>query len=297
MKKYVSIAAELGYIDIPSDLVQSVEHVARLPRARQLFLSTGSQGEMHAGLSLLAAGQHKSLQVDQDDLVIVSARVIPGNQREVARLINNLYRTGAEVMHEGNSVVHASGHASQADLQLMLNLTQPRYFVPVHGEYHHLLRHAQLAGEAGIEPEGIFVIEDGVGLEATPVSARLVSGYPVGRVLVEGARVGGQDAAVVRERNYLRREGALAVSVALDSAGRIVAGPEITTRGVVYVKESAQFFDDLREVIVTELTPLAGRSPGVTSDEATAHLRRTVRRFTRQRLGRSPLLLMVVLRP
>ena len=162
MQKNVQLAAELGYLRVPEDLLLPLEELTALPPARQVILSTGSQGEPNSALALMAAGEHREVQVARGDLVILSARVIPGNERTVGRVINALYRLGAEVLYEDNAFVHVSGHASQDDLKLMMNLTRPRYFVPVHGEYRHLVAHAKLARQMGVVPsDHVLVCTDG----------------------------------------------------------------------------------------------------------------------------------------
>src|SRR5207248_3091114 len=168
---------------------------------------------------------------------VLSARVIPGNERTIGRVINALYRRGAGVLYDDDALVHVAGHASQDDLKRMLELTQPRYFVPVHGEYRHLLGHARLAASTGLAPERIFLIEDGAGLEVTKTSARVVDGFPAGRVLVVGKGVGDVGAVVLRDRQLLAGDGVVAVALTLDATGRIVAGPDIGSRGVVYGQE------------------------------------------------------------
>src|SRR6266702_5483449 len=186
MQKNVAIAAELGYLGVPADLLVPLEELASLEPARQVILSTGSQGEPNSALALMAAGEHKAVQVQPGDLVIISARVIPGNERTIGRVVNALYRLGAEVLYEDNAFVHVSGHASQEDLKLMLNLTRPRYFMPVHGEYRHLLGHARLAESVGLSSDRVFLVEDGAVVEMTKTAARVIGHLPVGRVLVDG---------------------------------------------------------------------------------------------------------------
>src|SRR5256712_5797868 len=148
-----------------------LDHLVALRPGRQVILSTGSEGEPNSALSLLATGEHRAMQVERGDLVIISSRVIPGTERTVGRIINGLYRRGADVLYEDNAFVHVSGHASQEDLKLMLNLTRPRYFMPVHGEYRHLLGHARLAAEVGLTPDRVFLMEDGAALEGTKSAA------------------------------------------------------------------------------------------------------------------------------
>src|SRR5881409_1856117 len=174
MQKNVTIAAELGYLRVPDGVIVPLEELGELPAHRQVILSTGSQGEPNSALALMTAEEHKYVHVEHENLMIISARVIPGNERTISRVVNALYRLGAEVLYEDNAFVHVSGHASQEDLKLMFNLTRPRYFIPVHGEYRHLLAHARLAESVGIGPDRVFLIEDGMGVEVSKTTARLV---------------------------------------------------------------------------------------------------------------------------
>jgi ribonuclease J len=294
MERNVAAASELGYLRVPEGLVRPLEDVVALAPERQLILSTGSQGEPHSALSLMAAGEHKYAQIARGDLVVLSARVIPGNERTVGRIINQLYRRGAEVLYDGNAFVHVSGHASQEDLKLMLNLTCPRYFVPVHGEYRHLLGHARLAGSVGLTPDRVFLIEDGAGLEVTKDSARVVDGIPAGRVLVDGKGVGDVGAVVLRDRQLLADDGVVAVSLTIDAKGHVVAGPEIATRGVVYVKESEALLEELRAAVAAAL---AERLPDEPWDREAigARTRTAVRQFINQRFQRKPVVLPMIL--
>jgi len=294
MQKNVTIAAELGYLRVPPSVVVPLEELAALPPRRQVILSTGSQGEPHSAMALMAAGEHKYVRVERGDLVIISARVIPGNERTIGRVVNALYRLGAEVLYEDNAFVHVSGHASQEDLKLMLSLTRPRYFVPVHGEYRHLLGHARLAESVGIAPERVFLMEDGMGLELTKSDARVVGGFPAGRVLVDGKSVGDIGAVVLRDRQLLAEEGLVAVSLAFDKSGVVVAGPEIASRGFVYVKESEPLLEELKKAV---LAALAERDPDAPFDRELvgATVRGAVRHFVNQRFRRKPVVLPIIL--
>jgi ribonuclease J len=294
MEKNVTIAAELGYLHVPPSLVQPLEDVVELPPHQQVILSTGSQGEPNSALSLMAAGEHKYVGIARGDLVIISARVIPGHERTVGRVINALYRRGAEVLYEDNAFVHVSGHASQEDLKLMLSLTRPRYFVPVHGEYRHLLGHARLAESVGIPPERIFLIEDGAAVEVGKSGARVLDGFPAGRVLVDGKGIGDVGAVVLRDREILSEDGVIAVSLAVDAKGAVVTGPEFASRGVFYVKESEILLDELRTAV---LTALGERGPDDPWDcEAIgARVRTAVRQFVNQRFQRKPFVLPMIL--
>ncbi|MBI4594427.1 MAG: ribonuclease J, partial [Candidatus Rokubacteria bacterium] len=257
-------------------------------------LSTGSQGEPHSALALMAVAEHKAVQVERGDLVIISARVIPGNERTVGRVINALLRLGAEVLYEDNAFVHVSGHASQEDLKLMLNLTRPRYFIPVHGEYRHLLGHARLAQTVGLGPDRVFLIEDGMGVELTKTAARVVGRYPVGRVLVDGKGVGDIGGVVLRDRQLLAQDGLLSVSLAFSREGKVVAGPEIASRGFVYVKENEPLMEELRVAILAALAE-RDRSAPFDRDLLGGLVRTTVRHFINQRFQRKPVVLPVIL--
>ncbi|MBI3827559.1 MAG: ribonuclease J [Candidatus Rokubacteria bacterium] len=294
MQKNVAIAAQLDYLRVPDDILLPLEELVALPPERQAILSTGSQGEHHSALALMAAGEHRSVQIAAGDLVIISARVIPGHERTIGRVVNALLRLGAEVLYDDNAFVHVSGHASQEDLKLMLNLTRPRYFVPVHGEYRHLLGHARLAASVGLPEERIFLVEDGMGIELSATAARTVGRYPAGRVLVDGKGIGDVGAVVLRDRQILAEDGLVCVSLALDREGKVVAGPEIASRGFVYVKESEALLDELRAAV---LDALARREPALPSDRETigALVRARVRQFINQRFERKPIVLPIIL--
>jgi ribonuclease J len=275
-------------------VVVSLEELAEMPAERQVILSTGSQGEPNAALSLMAAGEHKYFEVGRGDLVILSSRVIPGNERTVGRIINGLYRRGAEVLYEDNAFVHVSGHASQEDLKRMLTLTRPRYFVPVHGEYRHLLGHARLATEVGLAPERIFLMEDGAALEVSKSEATVITGIPAGRVLVDGTGVGDVGPVVLRDRELLAEEGMIAVAITVNRDGAVVAGPSIASRGVVYVKENAALLEELRVAVsdaVAAMELVERRDRELLSER----MRFTVRRFVNQRFQRKPVILPMIL--
>ncbi len=294
MQRNVTIAAELGYLRVPDGVLVPLEELDDLPAHRQVILSTGSQGEPNSALALMAAAEHKYVHVERGDLAIISARVIPGNERTISRVVNALYRLGAEVLYEDNAFVHVSGHASQEDLKLMFNLTRPRYFIPVHGEYRHLLAHARLAESVGIGPDRVFLIEDGMGVEVSKATARRVGRFPAGRVLVDGKSVGDIGAVVLRDRQLLAEDGLVAVSLAVDRDGVVVAGPEIASRGFVYVKESEPLLEELKKAI---LAALAERDPDAPweRDLVGATVRSAVRHFINQRFRRKPVVLPIIL--
>ena len=294
MERNVRVAADLGYLTLPEGVVVSLEDLAEMRPERQVILSTGSQGEPNSALALMAAGEHKYFEVGPGDLVILSSRVIPGNERTVGRIINGLYRRGAEVLYEDNAFVHVSGHASQEDLKLMLSLTRPRFFLPVHGEYRHLRGHAHLAADVGLTPDRIFLMEDGAALEVTKTTATAVSGIPAGRVLVDGKGIGDVGPVVLRDRELLAEEGMVAVAITIDQTGAVVAGPSIATRGVIHVKENEALIEELRTAVseaVAGMELVERRDRELLAER----MRFAVRRFVNQRFQRKPVVLPMIL--
>ncbi len=291
----VAVASELGYLKVPDGLLVTLEELGELPARRQVILSTGSQGETHSAVSLIAAGEHKDVSVGAGDLVIFSSRVIPGNERVIGRAINALLRRGAEVLWEDVAFVHVSGHASQEDLKHMIALTRPRYFMPVHGEYRHLLQHARLAESAGVPRERVFLVEDGLGLELSKSGARVLAGYPTGRIFVDGKGIGDVGQVVLRDRQLLAEAGMVVVALTIDKvSGSVVAGPEIASRGFVYMKESDELMEEIKRAVHEALA--AREEPEVIDRELIGAIARSaVRRFINQRFDRKPVVIPLVL--
>ena len=291
----VAVASELGYLKVPDGLLVTLEELGELPARRQVILSTGSQGETHSAVSLIAAGEHKDVSVGAGDLVIFSSRVIPGNERVIGRAINALLRRGAEVLWEDVAFVHVSGHASQEDLRHMIALTRPRYFMPVHGEYRHLLQHARLAESAGVPRERVFLVEDGLGLELSKSGARVLAGYPTGRIFVDGKGIGDVGQVVLRDRQLLADAGMVVVALTIDKvSGSVVAGPEIASRGFVYMKESDELMEEVKRAVREALA--AREEPEVIDRELIGAIARSaVRRFISQRFDRKPVVIPLVL--
>jgi ribonuclease J len=295
MVSTVAVAAELGYLKVPEGLLVPLEELAELPPHRQVIVSTGSQGEPNSAVALMAAGEHRDVDLGPGDLLIFSSRVIPGNERTIGRAINALLRRGAEVLWEDVAFVHVSGHASQEDLRHMLELTRPRYFVPVHGEYRHLLQHARLAEGAGLPPSRIFLIEDGLGLEVTRTGARVLGPYPAGRAFVDGKGVGDVGSVVLRDRQILAEGGMVVVGLALHrDTGALAGDPEIASRGFVYVKESDALMTELKGAVREALAALEP-AQALDREVAGTAVRSAVRRFITQRFGRKPVVLPLIL--
>jgi len=291
----VAVASEMGYLKVPGGLLVSLEDLGALPARKQVILSTGSQGETHSAVSLIAAGEHKYVEVGPGDLVIFSSRVIPGNERVIGRAINALLKRGAEVLWEDVAFVHVSGHASQEDLEQMIALTRPKYFMPVHGEYRHLLQHSRLAEGAGVPRGQIFLVEDGFGLELSKSGARVLAGYPAGRVFVDGKGIGDVGQVVLRDRQLLAEAGMVVVALTVDkTTGSVVAGPEIASRGFVYMKEAEELMEEVKQAVREALA--ARQEPEVIDRELIgAVVRSAVRRFINQRFDRKPVVIPLVL--
>ena len=251
MVNNVRMAAELGYLDVaPSELLTPQE-INSLPPEEVAIACTGSQGEPTSALVRMAMGEHRQVNIRPGDTVIVSATPIPGNEEFVNRTVNNLFRAGAEVYYHERARVHVSGHGSREEHKLMLNLLRPQFFVPIHGEYRHLVLHGRMAEEVGIPRENIFVIESGQVLEFGQDWGRINGLVTEGHVLVDGLGVGDIGNVVLRDRHLLSRDGFVVVVVAVDAdTGKVVEGPHIITRGFIYIRESEQLIDEAGQCVL-----------------------------------------------
>ncbi len=251
MSDNVKMAINLGYLELPSDLMISVDEANKRAPREVVIMTTGTQGEPSAGLSRLATGQHNQLSIQPNDTVIMSSHPIPGNEEGVHRIINRLFQRGAQVIYDPIAAVHVSGHASQEEQKLLINLVRPQYFIPVHGELRHLRQHAQLAEQVGIPRENIAVVENGTILEfdenrKLSIGERVPGGY----VFVDGARVGDVGPAVMRDREILGRDGFVLVNVRINAETRQVLGePEIISRGFVFWRESDTLMENARQTV------------------------------------------------
>lgn len=295
MEQNVAMARERGFIDLPDYAVLDIEETARYAPGDVTIICTGSQGEPMSALSLMAAHEHKHVKVSPDDVVVISAHAIPGNESNVSRVIDSLHRAGAEVVHDRTSPVHVSGHASQEELKFMLNLVSPEWFVPVHGEYRHLVHHARLAHEVGVPEENVLICEDGDVVTLGPDGAEVERrGVPAGYMYVDGI-VGDVSRGVLRDRRMLSEEGFVAVIVTVDAAtGEIVTGPEIITRGWVYGPEAEDLLEDAKAVVRASIGDAAAE--GATDFETIRrHARRSLGKFIDERTRRRPAIIPVVM--
>jgi ribonuclease J len=264
------------------------------------MITTGSQGEPMSALSRMATNEHKQFQIKKGDTIVLSSKMIPGNERAIANIINHLFKRGAEVFYEKVSEVHVSGHASKEELKLMLSLIKPKYFIPIHGEYRHLVYHAQLATKVNIPEENIFILEDGEVVEFTPDTARRAGLVSIGRVYIDGKVAGsavdtGVDTVVLRDRRKLAHDGIVIVILGIEKGtGKVVSGPDIVSRGFVFEDASQELMAEVKDVVIDALTLMIPETKG---DWAlvTAQVRTALKRFINKRLERRPMILPIIM--
>lgn len=295
MVNVVNIASELGYLDIPPGTLVNLDEANRLPRNQVVILTTGSQGEPMSALTRMALGDHRQVEILPGDTIIISATPIPGNEKLVARIVNHLYKHGATVIHEAVSGIHVSGHSSAEELKLVLNLVRPKFFVPVHGEYRMLVKHAALAQEMGVLPENVFVAENGHVLEFTRKKGRIHGRVASGRILVDGLGIGDVGNIVLRDRKQLGQDGILIVVITIDPESKqVLAGPDIVSRGFVYVRESEELMEAARARVRAALDICVER--GVCEWSAIkSDVRDALGKFLYERTGRRPMILPIII--
>ena len=249
MENMLKVAQELGYLKVPAGMIVDLSAIKNLPKNKIVIVSTGSQGENMSALYRMAFSTHKQVDITAGDRIIISASAIPGNEKAVSKIINELYRKGAEVVYEKSEGLHVSGHACQEELKIIHGLCKPKFFIPVHGEQRHLQLHGRLATQLGMNPKNICIGEIGTVFELSARTCKLNGTVPAGKVFVDGAGVGDVGSVVLRDRKHLAQDGMIVVCVNVSSQdGGIISGPDIITRGFIYVKESEELMDELREV-------------------------------------------------
>ena len=254
MENMIKVARELGYMDIPEGVLVELNQIKGQPKDRTVIISTGSQGESMSALYRMAFSEHKQINIDAGDRIIISASAIPGNETTVSKVIDELFHKGAEVIYDRHTDLHVSGHASQEDQKMMLALTKPKFFIPVHGEYRMLCKHAELGRIMGVEPNNIVIAENGSVIELSRKSIKSVDIVPAGRVFVDGSGVGDVGSIVLRDRKHLAQDGMIVVVLALSGEdSSLISGPEIVTRGFIYEKESEDLFEEMKRVIFESL--------------------------------------------
>jgi len=290
----VRIAQELGYLKVSDGLIVDLKELDNLPPQRAVLLTTGSQGEPMSALTRMAMDDHKQIRVRSGDTVILSSKFIPGHEKAISNMMNHLYRRGAEVIYEKVSEIHVSGHASQEELKLMLNMVKPRHFIPVHGEYRHLVKHSQLAEKVGVKKENIVLAEDGDVIEVTEKSISVRERVESGKVFVDGKGVGDVRDMVLKDRKHLSQDGLVIAILALnEKTGEIIYGPDIITRGVVFEEESAELLENARNIVIEVLGNINVEAK---TDwlEVKEELRRALRRYFNKTLERRPVILPLI---
>ncbi len=254
MINMIETARELGYIDCPEDLFIDIDMIGTYNDEQLVIITTGSQGEPMSALTRMAAGDHRKVTITANDLVIISANPIPGNEKFVSKVVDDLMQIGAEVVYSALADVHVSGHACQEEQKLIIALAKPKYFIPVHGEYRQLMAHAETAKQMGIDGRNIVLMSNGRVLEINEEEAKLTTSVQSGRVLVDGLGVGDVGNIVLRDRQHLSQDGLIIVVLTMDSnTGEVVAGPDVISRGFVYVRESENLMDDVKSVVRHEI--------------------------------------------
>ncbi len=295
MINVLTTAIELNYIRLPKGMLVDIDKIGRIPPDELVIITTGSQGEPMSALSRMANNEHRQVTITPQDLIIISANPIPGNEKLVGRVVNELMKAGANVVYEAMYDVHVSGHACQEELKMMLSLTRPKFFIPIHGEYKHMFKHAELAKQLHIPEENIFIAGNGTVIETDGVDMKITGQVPAGRVLIDGLGVGDVGSVVLRDRKHLAQDGLIIVVAAVEvSTGRIVSGPDLVSRGFVYVRESEELMDEAREraksVMQKSVTPNMREWSGVKSDVKDA-----LSGFIFSKTGRSPMILPIIM--
>ncbi len=295
MINMIETARELGYINAPENMFIDIDMIKNFPDEQLVIITTGSQGEAMSALTRMASGEHKKVEITPNDMVIISATPIPGNEKLVSNVINDLMQIGAEVIYSALEDIHVSGHACQEEQKLILALAKPKFFIPVHGEYKQLRAHAETAKKMGIPPENIFLLSNGRVLELNKKEAKLTTTVPSGKILVDGLGVGDVGNIVLRDRQHLSQDGLIVIVMTMDGAtGEIVSGPDVVSRGFVYVRESENLMEDVKKVIREEVRLF--ESQGIrdwTTIKST--LKDNLRDYIFQKTKRNPMILPIIM--
>lgn len=295
MINMIETARELGYIECPENIFIDIDMINQYTDEQLVIITTGSQGEPMSALTRMAAGDHRKVKITPNDLVIISATPIPGNEKFVSKVIDDLMQIGAEVVYSSLEAIHVSGHACQEEQKLILALAKPKYFIPVHGEYRQLIAHSETAQSMGIDKENIIMLSNGRVLEINEQGAELTSSVPSGRVLVDGLGVGDVGNVVLRDRQHLSQDGLIIIVLTMDSStGEVVAGPDVISRGFVYVRESENLMDDVKSVVRHEIKKCEER--GI-RDWATikSSTRENLRDYIFMKTKRNPMIIPIIM--
>ena len=290
-----SIAKDLGYIHIPEKMEIDIKQINDFKDDEIIIITTGSQGEPMSALARMSRGIHKQIKIKEGDTVIFSSKFIPGNEKAISNIINNLYRKGADVIYEKISAIHVSGHAFREELKLMINLTKPEHFIPIHGEYRHLILHTRLAEQVGVSKNKILLAENGQVIEFDENGGRVLDKIMTGRVLIDGKGVGDVGRSVLKERRMLSRDGFVVVNMVFDEeTGIIVYGPEIVSHGFVFEMEKGHLLEDAKCVIL-EILEETGPDVHVEIDKIRSQIQSALRKYFYFTIGRRPVILPFII--
>ena len=295
MENIVQVAIELGYLEVEKDVLVPIDQIGKYPNEKMVIITTGSQGEPMSALARMAASEHRKITIVPGDTVIISATPIPGNEKFVSKVINQLFKKGAEVIYDSVEKIHVSGHACQEELKLMQALIKPRFFIPVHGEYRHLKKHGELAMELGLPEKNLVICENGDVIEVTRNYIKKNGSVTSGQVFVDGLGVGDVGNIVLRDRKHLSQDGILTVVVTIEKqTGKVVSGPDIISRGFVYVRESEGLMDEARDIVRTVLRDCEEKQ---ITDWATlkSKMRDELREFLYEKTKRKPMILPIIM--
>ena len=294
MVNVIGAATELGYMNLPDDVLIDVSEMKRYRPEEITIITTGSQGEPMSALYRIAFSEHNQVRINSSDVVILSSSAIPGNEKLVGRIINALIRNGVRVVHDSSEDLHVSGHACREEIKLLISLLKPKFFMPIHGEYRHLYAGKDIAEFMGIPSDKIFISEIGKVLELDRKSAKFSGEVPSGNVLVDGAGVGDIGSVVLRDRKHLAEDGLVVIVATVDSYGEILSGPDIVSRGFVYVKESEELMQRVKEISLTAIEKAMTKK---THDFAAikAHVRDDVAKFIFKETKRKPMILPIIM--
>ncbi len=287
----ISIARELGYLKMPEDMEISIEEIEEYCDEEIIMVTTGSQGEPMSALARMAAGTHRQIKIKSDDTIILSSKFIPGNEKAITNIINDLYRRGADVIYEKIAKIHVSGHAFQEELKMMLRLIKPKYFMPVHGEYRHLVLHARLAQDQGIEPENILLAQNGQVVTFDHHGTSMLDRIPTGRLLIDGKGIGDVGRSVLKERRMLSEDGMVVVNMAFDEeTGVIIYGPDVVSKGFVFETETGHLLLDAQCVILEIVEDVPPEVPDRT-DIIRSRIQAALRQYFFFTIGRRPIIM------
>jgi len=291
----VGIARERGFLHFPDDLEIADKKMHTLPDENVVVITTGSQGEPMSALSRMARGQHKAIKIHKGDTIILSSRFIPGNEKAITSVINKLYGLGADVIYENVSDIHTSGHARQAELKIMLSLVRPQYFIPIHGEYRQLVKHARIALHMGMDEDHVLIAKDGDVIRFDDGVGKIEGTIPAGRTFVDGKGVGDIEETVLRDRQKLRRHGMVVIQMILDEqTGKILFGPEMISRGFIF-EDHGQFILEDAQCIVLEVIDEVENPVPVDQQKLETEIRRRLKRFFYNVIERSPLIIPTII--